>query len=120
MEAAQPHLLSTIGEFPGSMLVMKKMTGVVGGNEYIGVTVIVIVTDSHSLPVADIYIQAGTSRNVLKGAISFIMKESATGAIFHFGKWFGRPGLNQQNIQPAVIVKVQKGAAGGRVLDIPE
>ena len=102
-----------IGERAVAIVVIENVLAVVGDEEIV-IAVVVVVADAAGLSPAGADVEAGTFGDIGEGAVAIVFEETAM-RFLAFGKTLEAPAIDEEEIEPAVVVIVVEGeaAAGG-------
>ena len=92
------------------MIIFVKSAAAVGGDENIGPAVVIIISHGHS------HAEGGPAHtgffgDVGESAITIVLVEGVTDGLSRFPEIAGAA-VDQENVHPAVVVEIKKGAAG--------
>ena len=102
-----------VGEGAVAIVVIENVLAVVGDEEIV-VAVVVVVADAAGLSPAGADVEAGTFGDIGEGAVAIIFEEAAM-RLFALRETLEAPAVDEEEIEPAVVVVVVEGqaAAGG-------
>ena len=83
------------------------------GDEQVVIAVVVVVADAHALSPSGV-VEPGLQGDVGEGAVAVVLEEVAI-RLLAFGEALEPPAVDQENVEPVVVVVVVEGdaAAGG-------
>ena len=110
--ARDSGLLADVGEGAVAVVVVEHVLAVVG-DEQIVVAVVVVVADADALSPAGV-LEPSLQGDVGEGAVAIVLEQVVEG-LFARRKAFEPPAVDQEDVEPAVVVVVVEGdaAAGG-------
>jgi len=110
--AGDTGFLADVGEGAVAVVVVENIFAEVG-DEKIVETVVIVIADAHALSPAGM-MQAGFGSDISEGAVAIIF-EKMRNRFLASRKTFETPAVDEENIQPAVVVVIIKSdtAAGG-------
>ena len=109
----RPACCGDVGEGAVAVVVVEDVLAVVGDEEIVE-AVVVVVADAAGLAPAGFVLEAGAVGDVGEGAVAIVFEEMAAGLLAG-GEAFETPAVDEEEVQPAVVVVVVEGdaAAGG-------
>src|SRR5579871_5771297 len=87
------------------------MVAAVAGDEEIVEPVVIVIADGNAMCVTEVSVQAGACRYVGERAVVVVVVEGATRSIFDGVGRVGWTGLEEQDVQKAIVIVVEEGAA---------